>query len=176
MEAKAAMTERSINLVVPLPHKGTDMRSTETAGSAPARSGAVTPAMIRQGDVASTTGILPTRPTPGIRTSTTATRTTTTRTTSSALAPSADWNAPADFSFEELAQAYFDCRRTKRNSASALAFEARLERNLRNLFDELQAGTLVERCSIPQLQENFYAITMRRRFAHPVLQKMLAAG
>ena len=42
--------------------------------------------------------------------------------------------------------------------------------------DELQAGTLVERCSIPQLQENFYAVTMRRRFAHPVLQQMLAAG
>lgn len=37
-------------------------------------------------------------------------------------------------------QAYFDCRRTKRNSASALAFEARLERNLRRLFDELVSG------------------------------------
>lgn len=45
--------------------------------------------------------------------------------------PSADWSAPADFTFQELAQAYFDCRRTKRNSASALAFEERLERNLR---------------------------------------------
>jgi LysR family transcriptional activator of nhaA len=39
--------------------------------------------------------------------------------------------------------------------------------------DELAAGTLVERCAIPQLTENFYAITMRRRFAHPVLRAML---
>ena len=39
--------------------------------------------------------------------------------------------------------------------------------------DELRSGLLVERCSIPQLQERFYAITMRRRFAHPVLRGML---
>jgi LysR family transcriptional activator of nhaA len=39
--------------------------------------------------------------------------------------------------------------------------------------DELDAGTLVERCTIPQLHENFYAITTRRRFAHPVLREML---
>jgi RNA-directed DNA polymerase len=32
--------------------------------------------------------------------------------------------------FAQLVQAYLDCRRTKRNSASALAFEARLEHNL----------------------------------------------
>ena len=38
-------------------------------------------------------------------------------------------------------QAWLDCRRTKRNSASALAFEQYAERNLGQLFDELQAGT-----------------------------------
>lgn len=38
-------------------------------------------------------------------------------------------------------QAYFDCRRTKRNSPSALAFEQRLERNLADLRDELVADT-----------------------------------
>lgn len=37
--------------------------------------------------------------------------------------------------------AYFDCRRTKRNSASALAFEERLEYNLRKLYDQLQDGS-----------------------------------
>ncbi|MEI6029503.1 MAG: LysR substrate-binding domain-containing protein, partial [Betaproteobacteria bacterium] len=42
--------------------------------------------------------------------------------------------------------------------------------------DELRNGVLVERCSIPQLQENFYAVTMRRRFAHPVLRGMLGLG
>ncbi|GAA5785092.1 RNA-directed DNA polymerase [Chitiniphilus shinanonensis] len=45
------------------------------------------------------------------------------------------------FTFEDLVQAYYDCRRTKRNSASALAFELHLEQNLIALHDELLAGT-----------------------------------
>ena len=39
--------------------------------------------------------------------------------------------------------------------------------------DELRSGVLIERCSITQLRESFYAVTMRRRFAHPVLREML---
>lgn len=42
--------------------------------------------------------------------------------------------------------------------------------------DELKSGILVERCTLPQLHENFYAITMRRRFAHPALRSMLGLG
>lgn len=139
MEVKAAMTERSFNLVVPLAPVATDMRNTDTGGYRAAASGAVTPLNTRPGDVKSTIGTAG----PGIRTSTTATRTTATRTTSSAPVPSADGNAHhhADFTFAELAQAYFDCRRTKRNSASALAFEQDLERNLRKLYDELHGDT-----------------------------------
>lgn len=38
-------------------------------------------------------------------------------------------------------QAYHDCRRNKRGSASALAFEFNLERNIMQLFNELNAGT-----------------------------------
>ena len=49
--------------------------------------------------------------------------------------------AHAGLSFEDLVEAYFDCRRTKRNTTSALAFESDLERNLVTLFDELAAGT-----------------------------------
>ena len=41
--------------------------------------------------------------------------------------------------------------------------------------DELQAGRLVERCSIPQLVESFYAVTAERRFPHPLLREMLGA-
>jgi len=41
--------------------------------------------------------------------------------------------------------------------------------------DELQAGRLVERCSIPQLVEHFYAITVARRFRHPLLERLLGA-
>ena len=40
--------------------------------------------------------------------------------------------------------------------------------------DELRQGALVERCSIPQLVESFYAITTQRRFPHPLLREMLA--
>jgi RNA-directed DNA polymerase len=36
--------------------------------------------------------------------------------------------------------AYFDCRQSKRNTRSALAFELNLERNLVTLFDELAGG------------------------------------
>ncbi len=169
------MTERSFNLVVPLAHKATAMRIQETAGSAPGRSCAVSPLNIRPGDVESTMGPAG----PGIRTSTTATRTTTTRTTRSARVPSADWNATADFTFQELAQAYFDCRRTKRNSASALAFEERLERNLRQLHDELQDGTYRPGRSIcfvitrPKPRE-VWAAEFRDRIVHHLLHNRVA--
>lgn len=39
--------------------------------------------------------------------------------------------------------------------------------------DELRSGVLVERCSIPQLQESFYAITARRRYPSELLGKLL---
>ena len=42
--------------------------------------------------------------------------------------------------------------------------------------DELAARTLVERCSIPQIQERFYAVTAERRFPHPLLQLLLQPG
>lgn len=78
---------------------------------------------------------------PGTRASTTAASTTTTRALRFAQSPSADRCQHADVTFAELVDAYFDCRRTKRNSASALAFEERLETNLRNLYDELIDGS-----------------------------------
>jgi len=42
--------------------------------------------------------------------------------------------------------------------------------------DEIKSGILIERCTLNQLQENFYAITMRRRFAHPALRPLLGLG
>lgn len=39
--------------------------------------------------------------------------------------------------------------------------------------DELSSGSLVERCSIPQISERFYAITGQRRFMHPLLKTLL---
>tara|TARA_R100000306_G_scaffold62578_1_gene74223 strand:+ start:18686 stop:20041 length:1356 start_codon:yes stop_codon:yes gene_type:complete len=175
MRVKAFMTERLSNLVVPLPHKGTDMRITDTNGVEPVRSGAVSPLNIRRGDVESTI----TPGTRGIRTSTTATRTTTTSALSCAPVPSADWSASAGFSFTCLVQAYFDCRRTKRNSASALAFEERLEYNLRKLFDELQGGAYVPGMSIcfvitrPKPRE-VWAAQFRDRIVHHLLYNSIS--
>lgn len=109
-----------------------------------------------------------------------ATRTTTTRTTVSACEPSADANAEhAGFSFRDLVEAYFDCRRTKRNSNSALAFEANLERNLVGLFDELQAGTYRPGRSIcfvvtrPKPRE-VWAADFRDRIVHHLLYNRIA--
>ena len=130
-----ALTPVRMNLVVPLAHEATATRITETAAPAQARPGAVTPligASLRRGDVASTSH----RPAlPGARTSTTATRTPTTRTTSSSPWPSAD--PTVAFLFEALVRAYLDCRLHKRNSTSAIAFEAHLERNLCDLCERL---------------------------------------
>jgi hypothetical protein len=95
-KVKAMTTVRKVDLVVPLAHKATAMRTTDTAGlAAQGWSGAVSPLTDRdgrQGDVDSTNkrSTLPTLNMPGTRISTTATRTTTTRVTKAALAPSAD--------------------------------------------------------------------------------------
>ena len=43
MTVKALMPARKVNLVVPLAHEATAMRTTGTTGSAPARPGAVAP-------------------------------------------------------------------------------------------------------------------------------------
>jgi LysR family transcriptional activator of nhaA len=40
--------------------------------------------------------------------------------------------------------------------------------------DELNSGTLVEHCSIPQLTESFYAITQNRRFPNQLLGDLLS--
>lgn len=39
--------------------------------------------------------------------------------------------------------------------------------------DELASGALVEHCQVPDLFESFYAITVRRRFAPPLLKTLL---
>ncbi len=105
-------------------------------------------------------------------------RTTTTRTTSSASAPSADSNV-GPFPFSELVQAYYDCRRSKRNSASALAFEMDLERNLMALHDDLLVGSYRPGRSIcfvvtrPKARE-VWAAAFRDRVVHHLLYNRVA--
>lgn len=186
MMVKATMTERSFNLVVPLAHKATDMRIKDTADIRQDRSCAVSSLIgfdLRQGDVDSTNGrsTLRNLNMPGIRISTMATRTTTTRTTISAPELSADYAARhhADFSFSELVQAYLDCRRTKRNKPSALAFEQNLERNLFRLYDELQGGSYRPGRSIcfvitrPKPRE-VWAADFRDRIVHHLLYNRIS--
>jgi RNA-directed DNA polymerase len=180
----ALMTERLINLVSPLAHKATDMRIADTDGSRRDWSGAVSPLIgdSLRGCYIESENKTPRIPvTPGIRISTTATRTTTTSTTSSAPGPSADqYAAPQpDFTFHELVLAYFDCRQSKRNSASALAFEQNLERNLGALFDDLQRGTYRPGRSIcfvitrPKPRE-VWAADFRDRVVHHLLYNRIS--
>lgn len=179
----------TIDLVAPLAH-ATDTRIKDSYGDLTrrARSRAVSALIgqsLRSGDVESANrrSTLPTATMPTIRTSTTAIRTTTTRTMSSGLASSADQNAataPADFSFDELVAAYFDCREHKRNTRSALVFEQDLERNLIKLYDELKSGTYRPGRSIcfvitrPKLRE-VWAADFRDRIVHHLLYNRIAS-
>lgn len=150
MTVKAIMPVRLLNPVEPLPHKGTAMRTTETGGQQLALwSGAVIGLIgtqsdlnLRPSDVDSSTPRRTRATTPSSRTSRTETATGTTRTTGIEFVPSADSIAPSGapllpFSMADLVQAWLDCRRNKRQSASAQAFEAHAERNLCALRAEL---------------------------------------
>jgi RNA-directed DNA polymerase len=143
MTVMALIPVRNMNLVVPLAHKATALRTTETSRVRLARSRAVSCLSDRAGDGYSTIRRSTPPTTRSARTSTMATRTITTRTTRFACAPSADLFASrhADFSFHELVQAYRDCRRTKRRSLSALRFELYLEHNLVALDHALRDST-----------------------------------
>lgn len=85
----------------------------------------------------------------------------------------------AGYSFEKLVQAYFDCRRHKRNTASALQFEQRLEHNLIALHEDLQAGSYRPGRSIcfaisePKPRE-VWAATFRDRIVHHLIYNEIA--
>ncbi|MGV7210459.1 RNA-directed DNA polymerase [Oxalobacteraceae bacterium A2-2] len=86
--------------------------------------------------------------------------------------------APA--TFLELVRAYLDCRETKRNSPSALAFEEQLERNLTQLHEDLVSGEYRPGRSIcfvvtrPKARE-VWAAAFRDRIVHHLLYNRIAA-
>jgi RNA-directed DNA polymerase len=136
------MSERDTDLVTPLVSvtntETTAMPAMDTNGVA-IRSGAVSGARIRAGDVDSVFDP-PTLIVPSSRASTTATAIGITRATTIVPLRSADHydtGLPVPFERAELVRAYRDTRKHKRNSASALEFETRLEYNLCRLYDEL---------------------------------------
>ncbi|MCR8931969.1 MULTISPECIES: RNA-directed DNA polymerase [unclassified Pseudomonas] len=104
--------------------------------------------------------------------------TTTTRTTSALRARSADLSV-APFQFEDLVQAYYDCRRNKRNTASARHFEKDMEINLLELHDDLIAGTYRPGRSIcfvvtrPKARE-VWAAAFRDRVVHHLMYNHVA--
>ena len=104
--------------------------------------------------------------------------TTTTRTTSASRARSADLSV-APFQFEDLVQAYYDCRRHTRNTASARLFEKDMEINLLELHDDLLAGTYRPGRSIcfvvtrPKARE-VWAAAFRDRVVHHLLYNHVA--
>lgn len=84
-----------------------------------------------------------------------------------------------DMTASELFQAYYDCRRTKRNTPNALAFEERLERNLMDLYHDLVSGRYRPGTSIcfvvehPKVRE-IWAADFRDRVVHHVLYNRVA--
>lgn len=76
-------------------------------------------------------------------------------------------------------QAYHDCRRSKRNSKSALAFEFNLERNIMQLHHDLNTGTYQPGASIcfvvthPKPRE-VWAASFPDRIAHHLLYNHVA--
>lgn len=79
-----------------------------------------------------------------------------------------------DLSVLEVFQAYYDCRKAKRNTWSALEFEQNLERNLMDLYYELISGEYKPGRSImfvitkPKARE-VWAANFRDRVVHHVL-------
>ena len=107
----------------------------------------------------------------------TAIRTTTIRITQTPhVAPGVGAPSPNTgvFSLEEVFDAYFDCRRHKRNTINQLAFEADLETNLVSLWRELNDGSYKIGRSIafvvkyPKIRE-IWAADFRDRVVHHVI-------
>jgi len=82
------------------------------------------------------------------------------------------------FTFENIYQAYLDCRKNKRNRPDAISFEMCAEDNIKLLCQELQARTYCPSSSVcfvahkPKLREIF-AADFRDRIVHHLLVKYL---
>jgi len=84
-----------------------------------------------------------------------------------------------DLTVSEIFQAYYDCRKAKRNTWNALLFEQNLERNLMDLYYELVSGEYQPGRSImfvvtrPKPRE-VWAANFRDRVVHHVLYNRYA--
>lgn len=84
-----------------------------------------------------------------------------------------------ELEFEEVVNSYFDCRKNKRNTVNAQAFEFNLEKNLFNLYQDLISGRYQISRSIafvveqPKVRE-IWAGTFRDRIVHHIIYNRLA--
>jgi RNA-directed DNA polymerase len=89
-----------------------------------------------------------------------------------------EWNATPIFSFENLYRNYLKCRKNKRNTINALAFEVNAEENLFRLSKELQNRTYRPSRSVcfvlekPKMRE-IVAADFRDRVVHHLLVERL---
>jgi len=88
------------------------------------------------------------------------------------LFPQAEYVAPIPI--EELFQAYITCRRCKRNTANAIAFEVDYESNLVTLCEEINSGTYQPSRSITfivdrPVKREIFAADFRDRVVHHLI-------
>jgi hypothetical protein len=114
-----------------------------------------------------------------------ATRTTTIRLTTTTYDACGDGSSspklfsPREFTLEDLFDAYFDCRKHKRNSLNQLVFEADLETNLISLWRDLHEGRYKIGRSIafvirhPKIRE-VWAADFRDRIVHHLVYNAIS--
>lgn len=84
-----------------------------------------------------------------------------------------------ELDFEEVVHAYFDCRKGKRNTIHAQAFEFKLEKNLFELYQDLISGryqigqTIAFVVEQPKVRE-IWAATFRDRIVHHIIYNRLS--
>jgi len=86
---------------------------------------------------------------------------------------------PSEITVAQLFEAYYDCRRSKRTTRAALAFEVNLEENLLTLLHELRTGTwqpspaTVFAITRPKPRE-VWAADFRDRIVHHLVYRAIA--
>jgi retron-type reverse transcriptase len=81
---------------------------------------------------------------------------------------------PPEIALEEVFEAYYDCRRNKRRTASAAEFELDYERNLIRLWQEINGGTYEPEASVAFVVERpvkreVFAARFRDRVVHHLI-------
>lgn len=82
--------------------------------------------------------------------------------------------------FEDVVEAYYSCRQNKRRKNSSLKFELELERNLQELFDELDSGNYAigtSSCFVvtsPRVRE-IWSASFRDRIVHHLVYNKISS-